>query len=219
MGVSDLMKREVYADLRTFPRSIPVIPVSRHSPHQATWSATSSPTVVRSLTSVLYVIVLSVTQERNLRSVKCVTTHFRDHLRTHTEVKPHKCQVCEYSFVTSSDLRVDIRKHTDEKSHRCKVCDYSCTTSNGIRVHMRNHAGEKPHKCKVCAFSCIATSQLKVHIRKHTGEKPFKCKHCTKSFTETGVLVKHLQTHTNQYSNNQIQTLKADINWCKVFTL
>merc|ERR1719319_330921 len=35
--------------------------------------------------------------------------------------------------------------------------------------------------------------------------------HCTKSFTETGVLVKHLQTHTNQFSNNQIQTLKADI--------
>merc|ERR1719319_2077159 len=50
------MKRKVYANLRTFPRSIPVICVPRNSPHQATWSATSSPTVerFRTITSTYY---------------------------------------------------------------------------------------------------------------------------------------------------------------------
>ncbi len=71
-------------------------------------------------------------------------------MRTHTEEKPYKCDVCNKYFNVSSALTTHMRNHTGEKPYQCLVCDKCFKQSGHVTAHMRTHRGEKPYECKDC---------------------------------------------------------------------
>ena len=44
------------------------------------------------------------------------------HLRTHTGIKNHECEICKERFATAGTLRLHMTRHTDERP--CTVCIY-----------------------------------------------------------------------------------------------
>lgn len=53
-----------------------------------------------------------------------------------TNLRPHVCQYCGYSFCRPSQLATHIRIHTGEKPYCCTVCSYSAAQKGNMRRHM-----------------------------------------------------------------------------------
>ena len=57
-------------------------------------------------------------------------------------------------------------KHTSEKPFKCNECDYSSTTASNLKTHVQaKHAFEKPFKCNECDYSATTASNLKTHVQ------------------------------------------------------
>lgn len=121
------------------------------------------------------------------------------HMKTHSEERPHKCEVCERGFKTLASLQNHVNTHTGTKPHRCKECESCFTTSGELVRHVRyRHTFEKPHKCPECDYCSVELSKLKRHIRSHTGERPYACPHCSYASPDTFKLKRHLRIHTGE---------------------
>ena len=121
------------------------------------------------------------------------------HMKTHSEERPHKCNICDRGFKTVASLQNHINTHTGIRPHRCKECASAFTTSGELVRHVRyKHTFEKPHKCSECDYSSVELSKLKRHMRSHTGERPFQCPQCTYASPDTYKLKRHLRIHTGE---------------------
>ena len=133
--------------------------------------------------------------------------------KTETEEDEHKCNLCDYSAVSESNLKVHRRchnvsnrsvleksniKYTIVKQHTCNICNKSFSTKSVLRVHSRIHTGEKPFTCQICNKSFSNKSHLHGHTRIHTGEKPYTCNICNKSFPQKYNLHLHSRIHTGE---------------------
>ena len=129
--------------------------------------------------------------------------------------KVEKCNICEYSAISLSDLKVHKKSHTVfnrsdfEKPNRnktrvvepyttCHICNKSFAHSSSLHRHSIIHTGEKPYSCQVCASSFNRQGTLRRHLRIHTGEKPHSCQICDKSFSQLSHLRSHCKTHTGE---------------------
>ena len=121
------------------------------------------------------------------------------HMKSHSEDRPHKCDVCQRSFKTTASLQNHKNTHTGMRPHKCKQCDGAFTTSGELVRHVRyKHTFEKPHKCKMCEYASVELSKLKRHMRSHTGERPYRCEYCSYASPDTYKLKRHLRTHTGE---------------------
>ncbi|XP_052751381.1 transcriptional repressor CTCF-like isoform X2 [Galleria mellonella] len=121
------------------------------------------------------------------------------HMKSHSEERPHKCNVCERGFKTVSSLQNHVNMHNGVKPHVCKYCNSPFTTSGELVRHVRyKHTHEKPHKCTECDYASVELSKLRRHVRCHTGERPYQCPHCTYASPDTFKLKRHLRTHTGE---------------------
>ena len=124
-----------------------------------------------------------------------------------------KCNICEYSAISASDLNVHERNHSNsnrsyiekpnshrtvDKKYTCIICKKSFSKRSNLHAHSRIHTGEKPFTCEICASSFAEQSNLNKHRRIHTGEKPFTCEICATSFAEQSTLSKHRRVHTDE---------------------
>ena len=48
---------------------------------------------------------------------------------------------CRRTFKESKTLRIHKMQHTDEKPLKCKMCDYSCKQRNSLNWHMKSRHG------------------------------------------------------------------------------
>ncbi|XP_049885262.1 transcriptional repressor CTCF-like [Pectinophora gossypiella] len=121
------------------------------------------------------------------------------HMKSHSEDRPHKCQVCERGFKTVASLQNHVNMHNGVKPHICKYCNSPFTTSGELVRHVRyKHTHEKPHRCTECDYASVELSKLRRHVRCHTGERPYQCPHCTYASPDTFKLKRHLRTHTGE---------------------
>ncbi|KAG6462982.1 hypothetical protein O3G_MSEX013588 [Manduca sexta] len=59
----------------------------------------------------------------------------------HTGNKAYKCELCQVSFYTHSDLRRHRRVHTREKPFSCPTCSQRFTHSPSLNKHMQTVHG------------------------------------------------------------------------------
>ena len=83
-----------------------------------------------------------------------------------------------FASVTSSNLRNHEKTHTDEKWHKCSQCNFTSVHTGNFRTYLKTHPGEILYKCKQCDFVYVTLSDLRNHKKTHTGEKPHKCSQC-----------------------------------------
>ncbi|XP_056436443.1 zinc finger protein 665-like [Gadus chalcogrammus] len=120
------------------------------------------------------------------------------HMRTHSGVKPYKCDQCTKRFSLKCRLKRHIRTHSGEKPYKCDQCMKCFSLGSTLKRHMSTHSGEKPYKCDQCTKSFCRIDYLKIHMRTHSGVKPYKCDQCTKSFCQKEYLKFHMSTHTGE---------------------
>ncbi|CAL4104689.1 unnamed protein product [Meganyctiphanes norvegica] len=132
---------------------------------------------------------------------KCLTTdRLKSHLLSHTAERPHKCIKCGAAFKQSFNLTAHMLIHTDQpKNYKCDLCDYSCVTSSVLKKHMHSHSEEKPFKCPECDYKCKLKCNLKTHMRIHSNERPYACIYCAYSSTSSSTLRKHILRHERPY--------------------
>lgn len=127
---------------------------------------------------------------------KTLKGHLHQHMKTHENIRPHVCSICNAQFSQKSQLNVHQRMHSGERPYRCKVCWQAFAHSSVLKLHIRKHTGEKPFKCQLCTERGVAFSQLphlKTHMRTiHNTDKPYMCEKC-KDFFKTK---NELQAHT-----------------------
>ena len=59
--------------------------------------------------------------------------------------------------------------HTKEKPHKCNLCDNEFSTSSGLTNHKRTHTKEKPFICNLSNNVFYNGSDLTKHIISHNG--------------------------------------------------
>ena len=56
----------------------------------------------------------------------CYVVVSRLHMMRHFGIKPHKCTMCEKSFVEASDLAKHMEsRHSDDRPHTCPFCNWA----------------------------------------------------------------------------------------------
>ncbi|XP_042636570.1 zinc finger protein 510 [Orycteropus afer afer] len=130
----------------------------------------------------------------------CPTSVHKIHQRTHSEVKPYKCNACGKSFCQKGHLIQHQRTHTGEKPFECNECGKTFSQKSHLSTHQRIHTAEKPYQCNECGKTFVQKSTLRGHQRIHTGEKPYECSECGKTFVQKSTLRDHRRIHTGEKS-------------------
>ena len=111
----------------------------------------------------------------------------------HKEVKQVVCNVCEESFIDSSDLTNHEKSHTEEKRYICRQCGKTFKYATCFEKQKVTHKGEKPyasiHLEKPSPNSIIVTVIKAVTLDKSP------CKHCGENFTRSSYRNIHKEPH------------------------
>jgi len=100
------------------------------------------------------------------------------HMRSHMQVKPHKCRFCSASFALSTNLRAHERSslpgHMGLKKWVCKHCDAGFAHTDSRDAHMRkahgvikkDKYGTDPYACRICNKVYANKQNRNRHMRK-----------------------------------------------------
>ena len=130
----------------------------------------------------------------------------RDHLKTHLQIRSHKCDNCAMTFKIKTALNMHQKRvHLGEKPHQCKYCEKSFFNRRNLRRHLagihKDPDGAPIVKCEHCDYSTPYPEALKKHSFVHdpNKEKLFKCEQCDKGFLKRYKLRDHIiNAHTDQ---------------------
>lgn len=68
-------------------------------------------------------------------------------------------------------LNKHLYVHSNERPHKCDMCDKAFRTSTHKIVHMRTHTGERPLQCRICGLGFAHHKARSVHMKtKHAEE-------------------------------------------------
>jgi len=129
----------------------------------------------------------------------------------HDNITKYKCDYCHWAFNRRTDaMHHIVNIHHEKRPFKCNLCDYSTVTISDLNKHKKFHSLEKPHKCEKCSFAAYAKHTIKRHHRKvHenlTNYKRYQCKFCDRS---SKYCVSELNTHVEK-SHDRIARYKCD---------
>ncbi|XP_046451608.1 uncharacterized protein LOC124199728 isoform X1 [Daphnia pulex] len=137
---------------------------------------------------------------------------FQDHLKLHSGIKSHLCELCGRAFVFRSSLNSHIRlNHRGEertkplKKFVCSTCGHTVSSKERLDIHERIHTDERPFECKYCDKKFREKGTLVRHIRTHTGERPFGCNICGKSYRSRSAYVLHYKSRHETKENEIVK--------------
>lgn len=85
-----------------------------------------------------------------------------------------QCEQCG-KMVLASRLAIHLKIHSGIKSHLCELCGRAFLLKAYLNAHIRiNHRGtERPKRfmCSSCGYTCDQKHKLEVHERVHTDER------------------------------------------------
>lgn len=102
----------------------------------------------------------------------------RHHIKyKHSDVRPYKCQHCNYYAKSTYDLRIHTNFHQSNFAYECHVqgCEYKVRTLQNLRMHLRAKHNEVGTMwlCHVCDMKCTNGNSLTIHLtNKHNFKWP-----------------------------------------------
>jgi hypothetical protein len=91
---------------------------------------------------------------------------FRQHLKTHSGIKPFGCEVCEARFTRKGDVERHIRiVHNKQKPFSCHRCPRSFGDKKNLRWHLMNHDKKLFYVCETCGFKFGKKEYYENHVR------------------------------------------------------
>ncbi len=143
-----------------------------------------------------------------LCELSCITLHhLRDHMKTHSLLKPHKCPYCGKGQNSDKALVTHIRNAHDNMSGITisLVCHLCGKTFKKPR-HAKNHAivahGDKHYVCTICGMGYSFKTALKSHMNNiHKKIANCTCDICGKSFFDVVNLRAHKKSVHTQATN------------------
>ena len=115
------------------------------------------------------ILVKSHIRAQNVKKAYHESSALRSHIITHEQIKLHKCEPCDLSFVRL--ISHHLTHHEIEKNIACPQCDKKYKRKSDLRTHMRGiHTKETPYKCKFCEKSFHYSNSLASHIGIHTSK-------------------------------------------------
>uniref|UniRef100_A0A4W5QPT8 C2H2-type domain-containing protein n=1 Tax=Hucho hucho TaxID=62062 RepID=A0A4W5QPT8_9TELE len=135
------------------------------------------------------------------------------HMRSHSDLRPHKCPHCGQTFKNIYDMRKHIVKtvckvlradpeEAQAQVHalthsplHCTECSRMFADPVKLDRHKLSHNfnGVKPLKKHY-----LDAHKFSGHERTHTGDLPYQCSHCPRKFNLSAVLVEHERIHTGE---------------------
>ncbi|CAH2061733.1 unnamed protein product, partial [Iphiclides podalirius] len=116
--------------------------------------------------------------------------------KSHLQIKPYSCDMCDKQFYTEHNLASHKRVHTFLSREKCEFCDKVFKCRKDLVVHVRRHIGSKPHHCHVCRQSFYSETGRNVHMRKTHGGR-FCCRLCKSVFNRKLDLKAHVNVAHN----------------------
>ena len=117
------------------------------------------------------------------------------HLKSHSSIKPYKCQLCKKGFKSSYTRDAHMVVHSNTKSFKCDSCEATFKYKQSLNMHKKRlHDPDyiRPFVCSMCNYKAHTKPRLVFHIKSHLGERDYLCHLCEKAFTKSNNFKRHL---------------------------
>lgn len=112
------------------------------------------------------------------------------------EQKKTEPQVCPVCGVSRISLSQHMATHSEDKPCKCEECGIFVKSPANLRKHMKLvHSEHRPYKCNMCNMALKTANHLKRHTFTHTGVREFTCSHCGKAFIDADTRDRHQWRH------------------------
>lgn len=136
------------------------------------------------------------------------SSRLRDHMHSHSTIKPFECEVCKKSYSRKNDLKVHMISHDERKTVHCEICSKGFTSLSYLKIHTKLHSDDYSHVCNICGKRFHKISYLKIHMNRHTGVKPFECDICKKKFPSRASMKCHVVAHMEEGKSHKCPVCK-----------
>ncbi|KAH9411781.1 hypothetical protein HK407_03g05310 [Ordospora pajunii] len=119
-----------------------------------------------------------------------------DHLNTHTNERPYRCDMCEKAYMRNSHLTIHKKSHFPPE-FKCSKCGYKCHTDDRLCKHKRTCVH---YKCSTCKKTYSKYAWFESHVNSHHikvfnhEKKVYACQHCKFEFSKKSNLSTHVRS-------------------------
>ncbi|KAF9812370.1 hypothetical protein SFRURICE_005481 [Spodoptera frugiperda] len=125
------------------------------------------------------------------------------------------CQACDKVVASKKALLAHMKRvHLMEKPHKCDICDKKFHSTTCLKNHMVKHTGAKKFQCNICQKAYGRKKTLNSHMKTHDEDNHVKCEYCGQKFTQRYSLKcepKQLQQATIKIINVKSEKKNEDL--------